>query len=34
MNKSLSGFCLGGNVKFHLADGSVANGRKPGLTRM
>jgi len=30
VNGSVSGFCLGGNAKFHLADGSVANGTKPG----
>ena len=30
VNESVSGFYLGGNAKFHLADGSVANGAKPG----
>jgi hypothetical protein len=31
MNESVSGFCLGGNAKFHHAGGLVANGTKPGL---
>ena len=30
VNESVPGFCLGGNAKFHLADGSVADGTKPG----
>jgi len=30
VNESVSGFCLGGNAKFHLADGSGANCTKPG----
>jgi hypothetical protein len=31
VNVSVSGFCLGGSAKIHLADGSVANGTKPEL---
>jgi hypothetical protein len=31
LHESVSGFYLGGNAKLHFADGSVANGTKPGF---